>query len=154
MTKKINHVTKNNEKTKQKPDKYQKFEEDKNVNGSPKKINEKIKPFPSDFYEVLFKYEVQLSSKNITIGLIRKLTYLYTFAAGYFDKENKKDYQNHFLKKLNELLRDEDVNSYLEQYELIYDNEKFSKKNFNEIEIKLHLGQQQYIIYIINSLSI
>jgi len=43
-----------------------------------KKIKEKKQSLPFDFHEVLLKFEIQLNNKNITIDLIRKITFLYS----------------------------------------------------------------------------
>ena len=43
-----------------------------------KRIREKKKTLPSDFYEVMLKHEIKLNSEIITIDIIRKLTFLYS----------------------------------------------------------------------------
>ena len=78
---------------------------------------EKELVLPPNFQEEMMNCEMNFQSE-INETNIRKLIYVYTLGMQYYNLKEKKDFENYYRNKLNNLLLDENVIKYLDTHEV------------------------------------
>ena len=78
---------------------------------------EKELVLPPNFQEEMMNCEMNFKSE-INETNIRKLIYVYTLGMQYYNLKEKKDFENYYRNKLNNLLLDENVIKYLDTHEV------------------------------------
>ena len=72
---------------------------------------------PPNFQEEMMNCELEFQSE-INETNIRKLIYVYTLGMQYYNLKEKKDFENYYKNKLNNLLLDENVIKYLDTHKV------------------------------------
>ena len=95
---------------------------------------------PPNFQEEMMNCELEFQA-NINETNIRKLIYVYTLGMQYYNLKEKEDFENYYRNKLNNLLLNDNVVTYLDTHEVdlskkvdlnIFNNQNTEKTNDNE----------------------
>ena len=78
---------------------------------------EEMSVLPPNFQEEMMNCELEFQSE-INETNIRKLIYVYTLGMQYYNLKEKKDFENYYKNKLNNLLLDENVIKYLDTHKV------------------------------------
>ena len=78
---------------------------------------EEMSVLPPNFQEEMMNCELDFQSE-INETNIRKLIYVYTLGMQYYNLKEKKDFENYYKNKLNNLLLDENVIKYLDTHKV------------------------------------
>ena len=78
---------------------------------------EEMSVLPPNFQEEMMNCELEFQSE-INETIIRKLIYVYTLGMQYYNLKEKKDFENYYKNKLNNLLLDENVIKYLDTHKV------------------------------------
>ena len=90
---------------------------------------------PADFQEVLMSTEMELQ-QGLTVPILRKLVYLYTRGMQYYDLIHKDKFKQFYSEKLISLLTRKNVEKFLDQNPINFDDEDDLDKLFNSKEQK------------------
>ena len=94
-----------------------------------------IAKLPDDFQEVLMASEMELQ-EGLTVPILRKLVYLYTRGMQYYDLVHKDKFRQFYSDKLIALLTRKDVESFLDQNPINFDDKKDLDKLFSTSQKK------------------
>ena len=72
---------------------------------------------PPNFQEEMMNCELEFQA-NINETNIRKLIYVYTLGMQYYNLKEKEDFENYYRNKLNNLLLNDNVVTYLDTHEV------------------------------------
>ena len=89
-----------------------------------------IAQLPADFQEVLMTSEMELQ-EGLTVPILRKLVYLYTRGMEYYDLVHKDKFRQFYSDKLISLLTRKDVEKFLDQNPINFDDKKDLDKIFS-----------------------
>ena len=99
-----------------------------------------IAKLPDDFQEVLMASEMELQ-EGLTVPILRKLVYLYTRGMQYYDLVHKDKFRQFYSDKLIALLTRKDVESFLDQNPINFDDKKDLDKLFSTSQTKTTQNQ-------------
>jgi len=88
-----------------------------------------IAKLPSDFQEVLMTTEMELQ-EGLKVPVLRKLVYLYTRGMEYYDLVHKDKFRQFYSDKLVSLLTRKDVEKFLDENPIDFDDKKDLDKLF------------------------
>ena len=94
-----------------------------------------IAKLPPDFQEVLMTSEMELQ-EGLNVPILRKLVYLYTRGMQYYDLVHKDKFRQFYSDKLIALLTRKDVEAFLDQNPINFDDKKDLDKLFSTSQKK------------------
>ena len=94
-----------------------------------------IARLPDDFQEVLMAAEMELQ-EGLNVPILRKLVYLYTKGMQYYDLVHKDKFRQFYSDKLINLLTRKDVEAFLDQHPINFDDKKDLDKLFSASQKK------------------
>lgn len=125
--------------------------------------NLSVTTLPQNFQEVMMNFELEFN-KEINETTIRKLIYVYTYGMQYYNIKEQKEYENYYREKLNGLLLNQKVISYLDtnkvdlskkiNLNIFNDNSQNEQKNYNTSpKLESNLQPRYSTIVDINSIK-